>query len=312
MNEAIPFVFEPIFKDYVWGGEKLISIKKAKGISKIAESWEISDRKEGESRVSLGKHKGKTIRNLIEEGLLGEKFTRYPLLIKLIDAKENLSIQVHPDEKSAKKLGAEPKTEMWYVLDAEAGAAVYAGFSPDSTLKQRQESLGKKEILSTLRKIPVKKGDIIYIPGGRVHAILQGCFLLEVQQNSNTTYRIYDWDRNDPNRALHLKEGKEVIHFEDIQTPLCTPKLQEKTEEYRKFLGVKTPYFEIRKYQLKGSMELSLQEGMKALFLIEGKASYQDQGKRVFLDPFRAYLFPKGEKKAKLEGKATLISVVHK
>ena len=202
-----PFVFEPVYRDYVWGGQRLRQ-KYGRTISRAAESWEICCRKEGMSVVSNGRLKGKTLQELVDlfgEELLGKGrfFKQFPLLIKVIDAKESLSVQVHPNEESP--LG-EPKSECWILLEE---GPLYIGLkrpiSPEEFFHSPQDFL---------QKIDAKIGDAFFIPGGEVHAIGAGCMVFEVQQNSDTTFRIYDWGRI--HRTLHLEEARQCIQWQDF------------------------------------------------------------------------------------------------
>jgi mannose-6-phosphate isomerase len=221
-----PLLFEPVCKEYLWGGDRIPRLRSPHsgdpaGI--CAESWEISDRSEGMSIVSNGHDKGRSLRQLVESrgaDLLGTVAgsKAFPLLIKVIDAQQKLSIQVHPAKTAATPNGAEAKTEMWYVLAAEPDSCVFCGLMPGVTRATFEAALKTKKVGELLRRVPVKAGDVIFVPGGRVHAIAEGCLLLEVQQSSNTTYRVYDWDRVSKDgkpRELHIKEALEVINWKD-------------------------------------------------------------------------------------------------
>ena len=219
-----PIRFEPIYQTYVWGGDR-ISQRYGRDIAlpRVAESWEISDREDGMSVVANGAFKGKTIHQLVEElgedllGL-GQTMKRFPVLCKIIDAKENLSIQVHPDETTAPKFKGESKDEMWVMLDE---GSVLAGMKPETDEKALKKAIEKEKAEELLEKYDLKKGDAVNIPGGRVHAICAGALLYEVQQNSNTTYRLYDWGRP---RELHLKEGLASIRWDDKSPSKVAPR----------------------------------------------------------------------------------------
>ena len=221
-----PFIFKPIFKDYIWGGS---AIRPFNGLppceEKAAESWELSHVEGNYSVVANGVLKGKTIDELIDHygaKLLGEKViqqfgTTFPLLIKFIDARENLSVQVHPDDELARarhqSLG---KTEMWYVVKAAPGAALYSGFSQQIDAEEYVHRVGDNSLTDVLKRYEVKEGDVFFLPAGRVHAICAGCFIAEIQQTSNITYRIYDYNRKDTNgnsRELHTGLAKEAIDY---------------------------------------------------------------------------------------------------
>lgn len=285
MDHLPPLFFHPIYKDYLWGGEKIPHFfhrKLPPGI--YAESWELSDREEGMSKVRGGPLHGKALYDLLLEKkplLLGEDshFNRFPLLIKLIDANQNLSIQVHPDNQSAKTLGGEPKTEAWYIIEADNTAKVYAGFKQREEKKKIFSLLSTKKILTKMHTIPIAADDLIYIPGGRLHAIGEGVLLFEIQQNSNTTYRIYDWDRVDQKgqrRALHLEEAKEVIHWEDTSFPLQIKQEIEKNEDFTRWNLITSPYFTLEKWEVNQSLYWEKKKNkFEILFFLSGYGELQ-------------------------------------
>ena len=221
-----PFIFKPVFKDYIWGGA---AIRPFKGLTPdeeiIAESWELSHIEGNMSIVANGVLAGLTIDEIIKRygaKLSGEKVMQrfgdtFPLLIKFIDARENLSVQVHPDDELARarhqSLG---KTEMWYVVKAAPGAALYSGFSQQIDAEEYVHRVGDNSLTDVLKRYEVKEGDVFFLPAGRVHAICAGCFIAEIQQTSNITYRIYDYNRKDTKgnyRELHIELAKEAIDY---------------------------------------------------------------------------------------------------
>lgn len=227
-----PLKFSPILKDKIWGGTKLKSIfNKAAETDKLGESWELSGYEGDESVVTNGFLEGNNLTELIEiymGELLGDKLydeygLSFPLLFKLIDANENLSIQVHPgDEVAAKRHNSYGKTEMWYVVDAEPGAELIIGFTKDCTREEYLEALDNDKVEDLLQKVPVTKGDVFFIPAGRVHAIGKGVVVAEIQQSSDITYRIYDYKRKDDNgneRELHTEQALDVINFSASKNP---------------------------------------------------------------------------------------------
>ena len=221
-----PFTFKPILKEIIWGGTDILPYKGIPANSKkIGESWELSHVDDNFSIVANGDLAGKTIDELIKEygaRLLGTKVIEqsgntFPLLIKFIDARDNLSIQVHPDDKLAKErhnsLG---KTEMWYVVNATPDAILYSGFSQQIDADEYVRRVEDNSIMDVLKKYNVKTGDVFFLPAGRVHAIGSGCFIAEIQQTSNITYRIYDYNRKDANgneRELHTELAKDAIDY---------------------------------------------------------------------------------------------------
>ena len=234
-----PLKFSPILKDKIWGGTKLKSLfNKTAQTDKLGESWELSGYEGDESVVTNGFLEGNNLTELIEiymGELLGDKLydeygLSFPLLFKLIDANENLSIQVHPgDEVAAERHNSYGKTEMWYVVDAEPGAELIIGFTKDCTREEYLEALHTDKVEDLLQKVPVTKGDVFFIPAGRVHAIGKGVVVAEIQQSSDITYRIYDYKRKDDQgneRELHTEQALDVINFEASKNPKTDYKVQ--------------------------------------------------------------------------------------
>ena len=218
--------FQDIYKTPIWGGSKIGTFKgKTLDLSSVGESWEISAVEGDLSIVANGVDAGKTIAELMArdgELLVGAHVARYfgttfPLLVKFIDAHDNLSIQVHPDDKLARERhNAFGKTEMWYVIDAEPGAGLYSGFSRAITPEEYVERVANNTIMDVLQFHPVHPGDVFYLPSGRIHAIGSGVFIAEIQQTSNITYRIFDYNRVDKSgnpRELHTELAKDAIDY---------------------------------------------------------------------------------------------------
>ncbi len=208
-------------KDYLWGGNRLREeYGKKSDKDKIAESWELSCHKDGQSVIVNGEYEGKTLSEYIEingKEVLGkncEKFEYFPILIKLIDAKDNLSVQVHPDNEYAMRVEGEyGKTEMWYIVDCEEGAELLYGFKHEITQDEFAERIKNNTLLEVTNNVPVHKGDVFFIDAGTLHAIGKGILIAEIQQNSNTTYRIYDYGRvgaDGKPRELHVEKACEV------------------------------------------------------------------------------------------------------
>jgi len=257
--ELYPFVLEPAYKDYIWGGSRIPSrFNRNQPEGVYAESWELSDRPEGMSLVANGSLKGQSLAYLVTrfgKDLLGRgiKSASFPLLVKLIDAKERLSIQVHPDDASAALGIGEAKTEAWHILDAPKGGHVFAGLKPEIDEKTFLKALEAGRLEETLQSIPATAGDTIFIPGGRVHAICEGLLILEIQQNSNTTYRVYDWGRVDKAgkpRELHLEQALKVIHWSDSAQVKTIPRpVSEKPGALVTELVV-SPYFRLERLDI--------------------------------------------------------------
>jgi mannose-6-phosphate isomerase len=229
-----PLVFEPIFMERVWGGRHLESLyrKRLPHAALIGESWEIVDRPEAQSVVHEGPLRGKTLHELWckhRAEIFGPvpASPRFPVLCKLLDAQENLSLQVHPPRAMAKKLGGESKTEMWYIVNAVPKARLYAGLKRGTTRENFAEALEQGRVEKHLHAIETKTGDAIFLPSGRMHALGAGNVLVEIQENSDTTYRIYDWDRTKKGRAarqMHIAEAMQCIDFEDMEPALLSAK----------------------------------------------------------------------------------------
>jgi mannose-6-phosphate isomerase len=226
-----PLTFRPIFKERIWGGRNLASLY-AKALPpnvRVGESWEISDRPGDESVLDRGPLQGKSLHWLMEHhaaGLLGPLPAtppRFPLLIKILDAQDKLSLQVHPPSSKAAELGGEPKTEMWYVAQAGPGAELFVGLKKGVTRAQFEQKLAQQNVAECFHRIPVKDGDAMFLPSGRVHALGAHNVIFEIQQNSDTTYRVFDWNRLDDNgqrRQLHIEQSLKSIDFADIEPPL--------------------------------------------------------------------------------------------
>ena len=221
------YKFQPILKSTIWGGEKIVPYKQiASGQTQVGESWELSGVKGNESVVAGGPEAGTTLPGLIARhgaALLGkanfERFgEEFPLLIKFIDARQDLSIQVHPDDRLAwERHKSKGKTEMWYVVDADKGARLRSGFAKQVTPAQYEASVEDNTITDILAEYEIHPGDLFFLPAGRVHSIGAGAFIAEIQQTSDITYRIYDFNRKDANgktRELHTDLAREAINYE--------------------------------------------------------------------------------------------------
>ena len=305
-----PIRFKPVYQTYVWGGEKIRSLpSRESDLPKIAESWEISDREEGMSVVLNGPLKGKRLHQLVEEmgeELLGEgqACERFPILAKIIDAKENLSIQVHPDRTTAPALKGEPKDEMWVTL---ADSVVYAGFKKEVNEKEFAKALQKGGVEKLLEKFELKKGEIISIPGGRVHAICAGSFLYEVQQNSNTTYRLYDWGRN---RELHIKEGLAAIRFDDQHSAKVEPHHLSSDLHHQLVTLLVTPFFLVERIDIFDALHVApIPKSFQIFFCLEGKGVISVDGNQ---EPFQlgmTYLVPAAAKSIDFQGKCQALRI---
>jgi mannose-6-phosphate isomerase len=270
-----PLVFQPIFMERVWGGRRLESLygKRLPPAMRIGESWEIADRPEAQSVVHDGPLRGLTLHALwrkhreqifgnVPEGPSSPRDesvrsadqtggSRFPILAKLLDAQENLSLQVHPPAAIARELGGEAKSEFWYFADAAPGAKIFVGLKKGSTRGEFVKAVKHGKVLSHAHQIPVQTGDAMFLPSGRLHAIGAGNLIVEIQQNSDTTYRVFDWDRANKGgapRKMHIAEALQCIDFTDREPPLLKPEDE---------LFVRDPVFEIEKWLLSGEREIA-------------------------------------------------------
>ena len=247
----------PIFKDYLWGGTKLRDLyKKQCDYDVIAESWELSAHPAGNCTIASGRHKGLSFSqylNTVGKSVVGWKWLQdFPLLIKFIDAKDNLSVQIHPDDDYAlEKENEYGKNEMWYVIDSEPGAGLYVGFNRDVNRNEVEQRIKNNTILDVLNFYPTKPGDVFFIPAGTVHAIGAGNLIYEIQQSSNCTYRLYDYDRRDKfgnPRELHLQKALDVMNYKKF--------IHVEYENNGENIGCK--YFEVKILQVDGKKEITL------------------------------------------------------
>ena len=225
-----PLTFHPRFKERVWGGRRLEALygKKLPPHLHIGESWEISDRPGDESVIANGPLAGRTLRDLMSDrgaDVLGDAAPaadgRFPLLCKILDARQKLSLQVHPPDR-VKHLG-DPKTEMWYIADAEPGAELFVGLKRGVTRTSFEQAIAAGRVAESFHRVDVKRGDVMFLPSGRVHAIGAGLVIFEIQQNSDTTFRVHDWDRvglDGKPRDLHVPQSLESIDFADFEPDL--------------------------------------------------------------------------------------------
>jgi mannose-6-phosphate isomerase len=266
-----PLTFEPIFLERIWGGRRLAQqfSKNLPPNIRIGESWEIVDRPEGQSVVRDGPLRGKTLHDLWTQdrpaifGAVRES-ERFPLLLKLLDAREKLSLQVHPPEDVAKILGGEPKTEFWYVAAADPEAELFVGLCEPMTREEFKSALTRGTIADHVHKIRVKAGDAMFLPAGRFHAVGAGNLLVEIQQNSDTTYRVFDWNRSDNSktpRQLHVDEALQSIDFNDSAPNLVQPRGE---------LLAKDDLFEIQKWDLSAPREIAANGQFAIVFCITG------------------------------------------
>jgi len=296
MNLSSPIVFEPLFMERVWGGRRLESLygKRLPVGTRIGESWEIVDRPEAQSVVHEGPLRGMTLHELWtqhRESVFGPDLPdseRFPLLCKVIDAQDRLSVQVHPPANMAPILGGEAKTEMWYVLDALLESDLYAGLKPGVTRESFERALEEGVVADQIYHLPVRKGDAIFIPSGRVHAIGAGNIIVEVQQNSDTTYRVFDWNRMGVDgrpRDLHVEASLVSINFDDI-----APRIAQPTPEG---VLVECEFFRVEKIALSEKCRADGGDRFAIFTVVEGRVAIGDRefgvGSFFLVPPVIAY-----------------------
>jgi len=256
--------FSPILKERVWGGRGLAGKlgRTLPGEGAYGESWELVDREEAQSRIIAGPGNGQTFREFLRErteyvmGSGWESGRAFPILVKWLDCKERLSLQVHPPERVAPELGGEPKTENWYIHESEPGAALIVGLKKGVSREDFEEALENGELEPLLHRVDVSPGDSLFVPSGRLHAIDAGNLILEIQQNSDTTYRVYDWGRTGLDgqpRELHVAESLKSIDWEDTEPEPIHDKPGSQTL-------VDSEVFRMRKVDLEPGRSLNLQE----------------------------------------------------
>jgi len=311
-----PMTFEPVYKDYPWGGTRIPSTYHRDVPAGIyAESWEIADHPDGMSIIGNGSMKGQTLREVLEndpQGIMGRRTagTRFPLLIKLIDAKQKLSVQVHPNDETAAKFGGEPKTEMWYLL-GDNETQVFCGLKEGVTRERFLQAVANGTSGETMRPVPVKRGDAVFVRGGRVHAIDAGCLILEIQQNSNTTYRIYDWGRmgNDGKpRELHIDQAINVINWNDTANPRVEPALLVDTDTFKCWEILTCEYFRLERLVFSAPLEVPLDGStFHALFIAEGEAEISWGDESLSAPAGTSILIPAALPAYTLTGDATIL-----
>ncbi|MEN7972794.1 MAG: type I phosphomannose isomerase catalytic subunit [Verrucomicrobiota bacterium] len=315
-NTPYPMTFKPVYKDYLWGGSRIPETFNRNVPAGIyAESWEISDHDDGMSIVANGPLAGKTIREVLQENpqeIMGSAVegTKFPLLIKLIDAKQKLSVQVHPNDQTAMEFGGEAKTEMWYMLGNNP-TQVYCGLNESVTKEHFQQAVADGTSGNTMHAVSVNKDDAIFVPGGRVHAIDEGCLILEIQQNSNTTYRLYDWDRvgaDGKPRELHIEQAINVINWDDHKTPLVTPKTLVDTDTFQCLEVLKCEYFQLEKLSFSAPLEVPMGgKTFHALFVSEGEATIAWGDESIIAPAGTSVLVPAALPGYTLIGTATIL-----
>jgi len=315
-----PLTFHPIFKERVWGGRKLEQLyqKPLPPGAPIGESWEVSDRPDDRSLIANGPLAGKDLHWLVNRhpsellGATPAQAGRFPLLVKILDAREKLSLQVHPPAARAAELGGDPKTEMWYIAEAEPGATLYVGLKRGFTRAEFERRLQAGTVAECFHQLQVRAGDAMFLPSGRVHAIGAGLVIFEIQQNSDTTYRVFDWNRvglDGRPRPLHVAESLASIDFGDVE-----PALLPRDGRAPGVVGFQTlvtdPLFQVQLGRLEAGAALGLPaRRMQVLGVLTGRLQVCDPKTTVALAPGQFCLVPAclAETTLRAETRATVL-----
>lgn len=316
------FKLQPVGKDYIWGGVRLCrEYGKRSDRTPLAETWECSVHPDGQSRVSDGRYKGQTLAAVLKKHpeYIGTNAANgeFPILVKFIDAREDLSVQVHPDDAYAKKHEQQNgKTEMWYVLDAAEGATLIHGFRHKVTPEILKEAIEEGTLDNHLQKVKVKKGDVFYIPAGTVHGGAGGILLAEIQESSNITYRVHDFDRVDRNgkkRELHFEKAIQVMNMEAEENIKQKHHIIEYHPGCSRELLCRCKYFEVERIQMTKAFCFSVsKKSFQLLMCLEGFGQVEvlesgseplrfKKGDTLFLSA--------GEGECSVSGKTTLLKI---
>lgn len=314
-----PLKLTPAVKDYIWGGTRL---REEYGVDapldRLAEAWVLSCHPQGENVVASGRYQGMTLAGAIQEmgpeclGSHAQRFDYFPILIKLIDAKENLSVQVHPDDAYARRVEHEfGKTEAWYILDAQEGAELIYGFQKEISKEEFRRRIADQTLLEVVNRVPVKKGDLFFIESGTLHAIGKGILLAEIQQNSNTTYRVYDYGRvgaDGKPRELHVDKAVEVTR---CAPPAHSGRPQgepQPFEGYTKTLLVSCELFTSQLLEIDTQAVLDAEEAsFVSLLVLEGEGTLTSCGQTLPLKKGESIFLPAGSGACRLCGVLTVL-----
>ncbi|MBQ1548119.1 MAG: cupin domain-containing protein [Lachnospiraceae bacterium] len=320
-GDVIPL--SPAFKDYLWGGERIREMfhpDAPKELSIISEAWELSAHPDGQSIITEGSFKGQLFGDFMKEhkkelcGWKSEVFDRFPVLIKLIDARNALSIQIHPaDDYAFKNEGEFGKNEVWYVMDNAPGAYLYCGLKEDTSREVIEQKIKDNTVEELLNRIEVKRGDVIFVPAGTIHAIGAGLLICEIQQSSNSTYRMYDYDRIDKDgnkRPLHIRKAMDVVNETAYYPETKGFREPVKRHGFTEQLIVQCKYFRCMKYDIDGECSIPVDDSsFKSVLVLSGKGKMQSGGDTTEykLIPGSSFFVPAGRKLIHITGKCEVI-----
>lgn len=323
---GLPFLLSPAGKDYLWGGCRLKEdFSKEIDLTPLAETWECSTHPDGPSVVTSGEHKGRELREVLAEHpeYLGRNHSvkgELPILIKFIDAKTDLSVQVHPDDAYAKEYenGSLGKSEMWYVLDARKDAKLIYGFNHDMDKETLRRSLKAGTVEKYLQRVPIQRDDVFYIPAGQVHAIGAGALIAEIQENSNLTYRLFDYNRRDKNgklRPLHIDKAVEVANLKGGVEPKQPLRVLKFKRGYATELLCRCQYFQTERMLLnterwrEGATFQAGVDSFKVLLCTEGVGTLASEAESLQFIKGDCIFVPANSEMLRLHGKAQLLVV---
>ncbi|MBQ8296470.1 MAG: class I mannose-6-phosphate isomerase [Ruminococcus sp.] len=316
-----PFKLIPPIKDYIWGGTKLRDeFGKESGLERLAESWELSCHKDGTSIIADGEYAGKALTEYLAEnpdalGTNCERFEFFPVLIKLIDACDNLSVQVHPDNEYAQRVEGEyGKTEMWYIVDCDEGASLIYGFKEEISKEDFRRAIEENTLLDKVNAVPVKKGDVFFINSGTLHAIGKGILIAEIQQNSNTTYRVYDYGRvgaDGKPRELHVEKALEVTELKPApeQRRFIPLELEGRCAGTVVKLLADCDYFTVSKAELNNSLYIAEADERSFIHVlaVEGSAVLSDGSGKMSVKKGESVFIPADSGKYTIKGNCSII-----
>lgn len=307
-------------KDHIWGGERLHrEFGKKSGSDRIAESWELCCREDGQSVIGSGDFAGKTLSEFIAAngkiaalGTESERFEDFPIFIKLIDAADNLSVQVHPpDDYALEHDGERGKNEMWYVVDADEGAEIIYGFKHEIGREEFAERIGNGTLLEVVNNVPVHKGDLLFIESGTLHSIGKGILIAEIQQNSNTTYRVYDYGRvgkDGKPRELHIEKALDVTERVPPKHPIKAQGSPRDIEGGVMTLLRSCEYFTVNKLELDGTANFEADSrSFRSLLLLDGQAEIKSASGGVTAEKGDSVFITAGTGKYEISGKSLVI-----
>lgn len=315
-----PFELKPTIKDYIWGGTRLRDeFGMESSLERLAESWELSCHKDGLSVISGGEYDGMTLEDFLEkypEAISGDcqTYEGLPILIKLIDARDDLSVQVHPDNEYARKYeGDNGKTEMWYVLDCDEGAELIYGFKEKISQEEFKRAIDENTLLEEVNRIKVHKGDVFFIEPGTLHAIGKGILIAEIQQSSNVTYRVYDYGRvgaDGKPRDLHIEKALDVTRLDTPSANYGQPEIVRLPDaECRPLCGC--DYFSTARYDIFTQFSISNPSVFSHILVIDGEADIYDQipeGRRIMhIKKGSSVFVPAGTDAIYIKGKCSII-----